>query len=124
MGSAHRVTVWFDGACRLCQREIAVLKRLDRRNAVRFIDIAPADAGALCPLDPEIMLGRFHAEADGQMLSGAAAFAAVWRQLPLLKPLGYLARNALVLRSLERLYLGFLHIRPQLQRMIPPRKPK
>ena len=47
-----------------------------------------------------------------------AAFAAMWRAIPLLRPLGQMARNRLVLSLLERLYLRFLRVRPRLQRWL------
>jgi predicted DCC family thiol-disulfide oxidoreductase YuxK len=62
------------------------------------------------------MLARFHASEDGELLSGAAAFAAMWRAIPLLRPLGLLARSPLALRVLEAAYLAFLRVRPALQR--------
>lgn len=62
------------------------------------------------------MLARFHAEEDGRMLSGAAAFAAMWRAIPMLRPLGLAARNRVFLSALEAVYLRFLRIRPTLQR--------
>jgi predicted DCC family thiol-disulfide oxidoreductase YuxK len=109
------LTVWYDGACPLCIREIALMRRLDRRNAIAFVDVAPENAP--CPIDRQLLLARFHArEADGPVLDGAAAFAAMWRAIPLLRPLGLAARNGVVLRALERLYRGFLRIRPRLQR--------
>jgi hypothetical protein len=65
-----------------------------------------------------MMLARFHASEDGIILSCAAAFAAMWRVIPLLKPLGLIARNRLVLRLLERLYNRFLIVRPRLQKLL------
>jgi predicted DCC family thiol-disulfide oxidoreductase YuxK len=107
------VTVWFDGSCPLCSREIVAMRRLDRREAIAFVDVG--QAGAVCPIDRDVLLTRFHArETGGPLLSGASAFAAMWRAIPLLRPLGLLARNALVLWMLERLYRGFLRIRPVL----------
>jgi hypothetical protein len=50
------------------------------------------------------------------VLDGAAAFAAMWRAIPALRPLGLAARNRLVLAALERLYAAFLKVRPMLQR--------
>jgi hypothetical protein len=50
------------------------------------------------------------------MLSGAAAFAAMWRAIPVLRPLGWAARNPWALSMLERLYIVFLRHRPKLQR--------
>lgn len=92
------------------------MRRLDRRGAVRFVDI---QRGQGCPLDAETLLARFHAqEGDGPLVSGAAAFAAMWRAIPALRPLGLLARNGAVLWLLERAYRGFLKIRPRLQRLV------
>jgi predicted DCC family thiol-disulfide oxidoreductase YuxK len=111
-----RVTVWHDGDCPLCRREIALMRRLDTRGAIEFVDAA---GPAMCPLDRAEMLARFHArEADGPLLSGAAAFAAMWRAIPALWPLGEAARNPLVLSVLESGYLRFLRIRPHLQRWL------
>jgi len=112
-----RVTVWHDGACPLCAREVALIRRLDQAGRVRFVDAA--DASTVCPLDRGEMLARFHArEEGGPVVSGAAAFAAMWRVVPLLRPLGLLARNGRVLALLERLYLRFLRVRPRLQRLV------
>ena len=111
------VTVWYDGACPLCIREIALMRRLDRSGAIDFVDVS-GDAQPSCPIDREELLARFHASEGGTMLSGAAAFAAMWRAIPLLRPLGLIARNTLVLRALERLYLAFLKIRPGLQKIL------
>ncbi len=107
-----KVEVWFDGDCPLCRREIALMRRLDRRGAIVFSDVAGDGA---CPLDRAELLARFHAREDGVLLSGAAAFAALWRAVPLLRPLGLLARNRFVLRGLEAAYVAFLRVRPRLQ---------
>ncbi|WP_226896343.1 DUF393 domain-containing protein [Polymorphobacter sp. PAMC 29334] len=100
------VTVWYDGGCPLCAREIALMRRLDRRGAIAFVDVN--ETSAVCPRDQWELLARFHAReegplAGGPMLSGGAAFAAMWRAIPLLRPIGLLARNAVMLGLLERL---------------------
>jgi predicted DCC family thiol-disulfide oxidoreductase YuxK len=109
----NKLEVWYDGACPLCTREIALMRRLDRRGAIAFIDVSTP--GGSCPLDRKALLERFHAREKGVMLSGAAAFAAMWRAIPLLRPLGLIARWMPVLALLERAYLRFLRIRPRLQ---------
>lgn len=110
-----RVTVWFDGACPLCAREIALLRWLDRRGAIAFVDVSPPDA--TCPIDRAALLARFHAqERGGPMVSGAAAFAAMWRAIPVLAPLGLMARWGPILALGEWLYRGWLKVRPALQR--------
>jgi len=92
-----------------------VLKRLDRDGAINFIDVS-GDGDPSCPIDQSQLLARFHVQEDGRVLSGAAAFAAMWRAIPRLRTLGLMARNPLVLKVLERLYIVFLRIRPTLQR--------
>jgi predicted DCC family thiol-disulfide oxidoreductase YuxK len=112
-----RLTVWFDGGCPLCSREIALIRRLDRRRSIRLVDVSEAHAD--CPISPAKLLARFHArEAGGPIISGAAAFAAMWREIPLLRPLGELARVPAILWVLERLYTVFLALRPRLQKLM------
>jgi len=41
--AAWTVQVFFDGACPLCLREIALLNRLDHKERIWFTDIASAD---------------------------------------------------------------------------------
>jgi len=110
------LTVWYDGACPMCRREIAMIRALDRARAIDFVDVAE-DSPASCPLDRDALLARFHASEDGRMLSGAAAFAAMWRAIPALRPLGLMARSPVVLAVLEQLYRLFLLVRPALQRL-------
>lgn len=88
------------------------MKRLDRRGRIQFIDLTGSTS---CPLDRAEMLARFHARENGVMLSGAAAFAAMWRALPVLRPLGLAARLPGIEAMLEWLYVRFLRIRPLLQ---------
>ena len=109
----HVVKVWFDSACPLCAREIRIMRKLDWFNKVDFVDVLSTPD---CPTQREHLLERFHAQClGGPLLSGAAAFALLWRSLPLLRPLGEIARIPFVLRILEILYLRFLAIRPKLQ---------
>ena len=111
-----RIAVWFDSQCPLCIREIALMRRLDWFKRVDFIDIYTTQS---CPLEPKLLLQRFHAqEIDGPIISGAAAFAALWRQLPLLRAIGELARIPTVLKLLESAYIKFLAYRPILQRLL------
>lgn len=92
------------------------MRRLDRDDAIAFVDIA--DPATPCPIDRNEALARFHVREDGRILSGAAAFAAMWRAIPTLRWLGLLARWRPVERVLEGAYRGFLVIRPKLQRFM------
>lgn len=114
--SPASLTVWYDGACPLCTREIALMRRLDRARRIEFVDVS--EDAAACPRDRTLLLARLHAREDGVLLDGAAAFAAMWRAIPLLRPLGLVARVPVVLSVLEWAYGRFLRLRPALQRMM------
>jgi predicted DCC family thiol-disulfide oxidoreductase YuxK len=113
--TGRQVTVWYDEGCPLCRREIAAMRWFDRAKRIEFVDVTAADRA--CPLDRAELLARFHAMENGKMLSGAAAFAAMWRAIPLLWPLGMAARVPVVERLLEWGYGHFLKARPRLQRL-------
>jgi predicted DCC family thiol-disulfide oxidoreductase YuxK len=116
MNSA-KVTIWYDGACPLCVAEIALMARLDRKTGnLKFLDLMRADA---CPLDRDLMLSRFHAQVEGEpIVSGAAAFGAMWRHVTPFQPLGWLTLFPPTLWVMEKAYLLFLRIRPRLQRLV------
>ena len=109
---SKQVTVWYDGACPLCLREIALMRRLDSRDTIDFVDVS-GDAPQSCPIDQAELLARFHARENGKVHSGAAAFAAMWRAIPIMKPLGWMAKFPPILWLLERLYRVFLRVRPR-----------
>jgi alpha-L-fucosidase len=56
-------TVWFDGDCPLCTREIALMRRLDRRAAIAFVDLSRSAAG--CPADRRDLLALLRIADDG-----------------------------------------------------------
>lgn len=112
-GRSPGLTVWYDGACPLCAREIALMRKLDETGDLDFVDLTTTDT---TPLPREALLARFHVSTpDGATTSGAAAFVELWRRLPRLAPLARLAAWPPVLAVLERAYDAFLRARPRLQ---------
>jgi demethoxyubiquinone hydroxylase (CLK1/Coq7/Cat5 family) len=113
------LTVLYDGACPLCRREIAVyqgLQPIEPTHRLKFSDISQSDS----PLPPvgvrSDYLARFHVQrSDGQVLSGAAAFVALWATLPGWRYLAMVARLPGATPLLELVYRAFLRIRPQMQ---------
>ena len=119
VAKAPACTVYYDGACPLCQREISFYRQRKGAEAVRWVDVAEDDAPKdLGPgLDAETAKARFHVrDVDGRLYSGAARFAALWSTLPQWRSLGRLAASPLIGWALERAYTGFLKMRPWLQR--------
>ena len=80
------LTVLYDGACPLCRREIAVyrdLQPLQPGSTVSFADISNAAVPLPAGTTREQLLARFHVQGrDGQLVSGAQAFLALWAALP------------------------------------------
>ena len=91
MNSAAQ-TVFYDGACPICRREIAFYQKRDGAEAIDWVDIGHNPTDPVAPgLSRADALGRFHVRTrSGAIISGAAAFAAVWRAFPTLKWLGIL----------------------------------
>jgi predicted DCC family thiol-disulfide oxidoreductase YuxK len=112
------LTVLFDGACPLCQREIAYYQRLDRAGNVQWVDVSAADTACpdgYCQLD---LLKRFHVQCEqGHMYSGAAGFARMWAALPSVwRYVGKVAMLPPITWLLELVYKAFLPIRPWMQK--------
>lgn len=115
--SEPALTVLYDGACPLCRREIDLYRGLDARSPVCYADVSdPASALPDGAPTRQLLLARFHVRrADGELLSGAAAFIALWATLPGWRWLARAARLPGAAWMLERAYRLFLHLRPTLQ---------
>lgn len=113
------MTVFHDGACPLCRREIAVYRGLQPvapGHVLEFFDVSRSGATLPAGGSQSAFMARFHVRRfDGVMLSGAAAFVALWATLPGWRYLAWLARFPGATPLLELVYRGFLKIRPQMQ---------
>lgn len=114
------LTVFYDGACPLCLREIKFYRCRRGADAVAWRDVSQGDTEQILPgLSRCDALRRFHVQtSEGVLVSGAAAFAALWRVLPAFRWLGQIASAPLVLWFLEHAYRVFLKVRPVLQKSI------
>jgi predicted DCC family thiol-disulfide oxidoreductase YuxK len=112
-------TVYYDGACPLCSREIALYQRLAGAETLRWVDVSAAAPAELGPdLTREQALARFHVrEADGRLVSGGSGFVVVWRRLPATRWLAWIAARPPASWLLEPMYRLFLRIRPWLARL-------
>ena len=111
--SETRTAIFFDGSCPLCPAEIEFYRRRDRAETLHFVDVSMPDAKIPNRLDREEALAPFHVMAsNGQLVSGAAAFAEVWNQLPGWGYAGKIANLPAFNTALEICYRFFLVLRP------------
>ena len=78
------ITVFFDGKCGLCNKEIQHYKKLAHSNTFTWHDVANEPNLILAlGVSREAALRRLHArDVDGRWHIGVAAFILIWRQLP------------------------------------------
>jgi len=111
------LTVLYDGACPLCRREIGVYRGLPSSTPVCFADVSDLAQPLPAGTTREQLLARFHVrDTDGQLLSGAQAFLALWGALPGWRWLAWFGRLPGAAWAMERVYRLFLWVRPALQR--------
>ena len=128
--SGETLRVFYDGDCPLCRAEIAHYRGREGGERLVYVDVGHSrPAPALAPgLTREAALRRFHVRtADGRLVSGADAFAHVWRSLPDWRWLGRLIDLRVfglrpVLAIAEAAYRLSLPLRPRLARWMARRR--
>jgi len=89
MSTPQRMQVFYDGGCPVCSREIAFYRTRPGADGFEWVDVQGGEEPLGAGLSREDALARMHVRLpDGTLLSGAAAFAAMWRNMPGLRWLG------------------------------------
>jgi predicted DCC family thiol-disulfide oxidoreductase YuxK len=105
-------TVYYDGGCPVCSREIDFYRTRTADGTVNYVDVAATADNPAPDLDRAAALARFHVRrADGTLVSGGRAFVALWGQVPALRVAARLAGIPPVPALLDLGYAGFLRIR-------------
>lgn len=114
----NQVTVYYDGLCRLCSREINHYRGMRGAEALRFIDITSPDFDAPREgVDPVEVHKTMHVrDASGRLHLGVDAFICIWDQLPSLRFLVPVARTVPIHWVLRGFYAVFASVRPWLPR--------
>lgn len=120
--ASRPLTMYYDGACPVCSREVSFYRNLDRKGAVRWRDISldEGDLGA-DRISQTDALTILHARLpDGRVVTGVDAFIAVWDRLPGFKGFARLARWRPVTWMLEKGYAWYAPRRKRLARLLEP----
>ncbi len=109
------ITVYYDGQCPVCSREVAVYRQLDQPGRIRWqalnshsVDLPDLDAA----------YGLLHVrDASGVLQVGFAAHLLMWQHLPGFRLLAWTLRRCRPSAFIaERLYLWLTARRPGLRR--------
>lgn len=112
------LTVYFDGLCPLCSREIEHYRRQAGSDQIAFVDITtPEFDPAAHGLDPKAVHRHLHARDEkGDLHVGVGAFIAIWNLLPRYRWAASLAAKSFVRPALNVGYEAFARVRPWLPR--------
>ena len=111
-----KLTVYYDGQCHLCSREIEMYRNKDVDNKIIFQDISLASFDAKTEhLNPEEVHKVFHVKnAKGELLKAVDGFIAIWDELDTFQPLSKMAKSKLIRPFFDLGYYSFAKIRPLL----------
>ncbi len=111
------VTVYYDGACPLCIREIGFYRKRKNAGSIDWVDVSRCPGNTVAPgLSKSDALARFHVvRTDGTLVSGGDAFREVWQTLPAFRVWSRLFRPRPFAWMLNKAYDIFLTARPALQ---------
>ena len=114
---APKATVYHDGECPLCNKEVAMMQKIDVAKAIKWVDIskdkqALVDAG----ISYQQAMDRIHvADQSQQMITGVAGFITVWQHLPYYRRLVPIIKHTpFLLPLMERVYTFFTKYRLRL----------
>lgn len=118
----EQISVFYDGSCPLCVREIGFLQRSFKDETVNWQNIAASDLDitgeheVVPGLSRQAAMKRFHIRNEqGVLISGAGAFVAIWKLHPKYGSFAKRLDRPSILWALNLAYDGFLIIRPTLQ---------
>ena len=107
--SMPQATVFFDGGCPYCRREIEHYRRLHGADRLLWIDITQEEAMLEANgLRKEDAMARFHVrDASGIWHIGAWGFVELWSHLPAYRWLARLLRTLRLVPVMDRMYNRF-----------------
>ncbi len=113
----EHIQVFHDGECPVCRVEISIYDRMDSANRILWTDITSLPDVALPKGKSRAdLLGRFHVRnlapskptGGREWFIGVDAFAAIWRELPVLKWFAWIFSVPGIRQLAQLAYLGFL----------------
>lgn len=118
MEKHQEISVFYDGLCMLCSKEIEHYKKQPGAERIRFVDICgPGFNATQEGVDPQEVHRVMHVRrADGSLAIKVDAFIEIWKVLPPYHFAARLAKKPWTRPVLDLGYQGFSIIRPYLPR--------
>ena len=121
MSDLEKLTLFYDGACPLCQAEILFLSGRNQAKLLDFIDINsvqfdPKKVGVSCEAALVAMYGQY---ASGQLIQGVSVFPEAYRRANLPRMAWLFSRKPLQ-PFLSLAYLFFAKNRHAISRLLGP----
>jgi len=107
--SEKMTTMFYDGGCPLCSREVAHYRRIDLHQNVRWLDISehPEHLEEYGVSHVAAMKHLHVLDQNGNMVRGAYAFHALWQALPRYRFLAKAASFPGILPIMNKVYEQF-----------------
>jgi predicted DCC family thiol-disulfide oxidoreductase YuxK len=115
--SVVKRTIYYDGLCQLCSREIEMFQARVTDGSLAYVDISLPDFDATAHgVDPVAVNRHMHVrdEERGRMLTGVNALLAMWECAPGFRWLAWLTRLPVVRPLSDVGYEVFAWVRPKL----------
>lgn len=111
---SQKGTIYYDGLCILCSREIDHYRRQVGAENFNFVDITAPDFSAEDHhVDPFEVHKIMHVKGvDGKLYTKVDAFIEIWSHLPKYQLLSKFAKQPWLRPLLDMGYLGFSKVRP------------
>lgn len=121
MSQLEKLTLFYDGACPLCQAEIIFLSGRNQEQLLDFVDINstqfdPQKVGVSCEAALAAMYGQF---ASGRLIQGVSVFPEAYRRANLPRLAWFFSRKSLQ-PFLKLAYLFFAKNRHAISRLLGP----
>lgn len=117
MKPSHEISIFYDGACHLCSREIDHYRKIDAKGKIRFVNIADRsfDIESEGLKNPKLVQKYLHVKyTNGKIVTGVEAFVSIWETLGRFKFLTTLAKTPVSGHFMKLGYQIFAQIRPYL----------
>jgi len=118
--NCDRTTVFYDGSCPLCEKEVAYYRKCSGAETIDWVDVSDGTELEAAPgLARAEALRRFHVRTkQGLVVAGGDAFIELWSVVPRFKLFATALRWPPLRWVVNKLYDGFLVVRPHIQYLL------